>query len=96
MNILIKNGNSNTNKGFKLFVVLFIFVIAINHSNAQLQITKHTINNGGGMASGGTYVIKSSIGQIDAKHSLIGGDYHVNGGFWNENQDLIYKNGLEN
>ncbi len=45
--------------------------------------------------SGGPYEMNSSIGQVDASNEMSSGSFSVNGGFWHENTDLIYKNGFE-
>ncbi len=83
----------------KLFVVAFLSGV-MGQVFAQYQINKHTINNGGGITSGGTYVVKASIGQVDASNKLSsGGIYTLNGGFWHEKTDYgfdtIFKNSFE-
>jgi hypothetical protein len=45
--------------------------------------------------SGGQYVINFSVAQADAGAKLSNGNYSLNGGFWHENTNLIYKNGFE-
>ena len=45
--------------------------------------------------SGGSYEMNSSIGQVDASDQMINGNLSINGGFWHENNDLIFKNGFE-
>jgi hypothetical protein len=45
------------------------------------SIDWHTIDGGGGMSSGGPYVLIGTIGQPDAAYSA-GGDYELLGGFW--------------
>ncbi len=75
-----------------------VLIIAMFFSDvfAQFDIQKYTINNGGGKMTGGSYEVQSSIGQTDASSTkLIGGGFSLSGGFWQENNDLIFKNGLE-
>ena len=99
MNIFkLKNVNSEINNTCKLskLIGVLLFSLMISQAVAQYEITKHTISNGGGTSTGGNYVIKSSVGQVVASQPLTGGDYQINSGFWQENQNLIYKNGFEN
>jgi len=78
----------------KVFIVLMLGM-TFSHVFAQYSISKHSINSGGAEMSGGTYEMKASIGQIDASNQMSNGNYSVNGGFWHENTDLIFKNGFE-
>jgi hypothetical protein len=48
---------------------------------AGYEIPWHTIDGGGGISSGGQYVLEGTIGQPDAAYSA-GGPYEVLGGFW--------------
>jgi hypothetical protein len=45
------------------------------------QIVWSTIDSGGGVSSGGQYIIRGTIGQPDAGYSE-GGNYELLGGFW--------------
>jgi len=78
----------------KRFVLLLI-VMAIRQSLAQYEIKKYSINSGGSKMKQGQYELNSSIGQTDANKTLEAGDYSLNAGFRQENNDLIFKNGLE-
>jgi hypothetical protein len=49
---------------------------------AQYAIDWHTIDGGGGMSTGGTYVVSGTIGQPDAGPTMTTGQYSVTGGFW--------------
>jgi len=80
---------------YKKIIALLIFGLAASQALAQYQMNKYSINNGGGKISGGSYEIKSSIGQVDASNTLSNGNYSLNGGFWHKNNDLIFKNGFE-
>jgi len=93
-----KNMSKNENKTKRImqFVIVFVFGAAISQSFAQYEINTHTINNGGGTPlSGGDFVLTSSIGQLDASNELANGNYQLKGGFWHENNDLIFKNDFE-
>lgn len=48
---------------------------------AQYAIKWSTIDGGGGTASGGSFVLRGTIGQPDAANSA-GGDFAMQGGFW--------------
>jgi hypothetical protein len=50
---------------------------------AQFGIPWHTIDGGGGTSSGGTFVIRGTIGQHDAGKSA-GGNFVISGGFWSQ------------
>jgi len=77
-------------------VLVFLFGMIFSQTFAQYEITKQTINIGSTNNSGGAYTITSSMGQTDASSLLNGGQYQLNGGFWHQNNDLIFKNGIEN
>ncbi len=85
------------NKAFKYkrSISLLILGMVFSQSFAQYEIRKYTINSGGSSISGGQYEMTSSIGQTDASDTLANGGYSLNSGFWQENNDLIYKNGFE-
>lgn len=78
----------------KFFLALTLG-LAFSQSFAQFEISKYTINSGGAKMSGGIYEVSASIGQTDASTTQIGGTFSLNGGFWHENTDLIFKNGFE-
>jgi hypothetical protein len=46
------------------------------------QIGWWTIDSGGGVAAGDAYSVAGTIGQFDAGPHLSGGDYGIQGGFW--------------
>ena len=50
-------------------------------SGGPYDLSWHTIDGGGGVSSGGTYIVRGTIGQPDAAYSA-GGDYELPGGFW--------------
>ena len=60
------------------------------------SIPKHTISNGGGESTGGSYKVNGSIAQILTADSQ-GGAFSVNSGFWQSsiNTDIIFKNSFE-
>jgi len=50
-------------------------------------IGQWTVDAGGGSASGGSFMVMGTAGQPDA--GVLGGDYDLNGGFWDEATDLF-------
>ena len=62
------------------FLVLIMTVI-IGKAIAQLELKIMSINNGGGTLTGGAFVMRSSIAQVDASAAQIGSDFSLNGGF---------------
>jgi hypothetical protein len=79
----------------KKILLALVTTLAMTQTFAQYSIKKYSINNGGGKLAGGQYQLQGSIGQVDASDTLSQGDYSLNGGFWQQNTDLIYKNGFE-
>ncbi len=55
-------------------------------SGGPYAIPEHTIDTGGGRASGGDFVFEGTLGQPDAGPApggaATGGDYRIEGGFW--------------
>ncbi len=91
---MLKNLSKHKTVNKKIFFALLLLSI-LGQSFAQYEIRKHSINSGGSQLTGGSYEMRSSIGQADAGEQLSNGNYSLNGGFWHENRDLIFKNGLE-
>ena len=52
-------------------------------ANAQpFEITRSTIDGGGGTLSSGSYTLTGTIGQPDAGQPLAGSTFELSGGFW--------------
>lgn len=64
----------------KQTVTIAVALTAIT-AMAQFSIKWSTLDGGGGMASGGRFVLRGTIGQPDAAN-LDGGSFVVHGGFW--------------
>ena len=81
-------------------ILLIVTVLVIGKAYAQFEISKYTINRGGGKSTGSTYQLTGSIGQVDASNKSTGDNYSITGGFWHaEIVDLgedIFKNSFEN
>jgi hypothetical protein len=67
-------------------------------SGGSFKIVKSTIDAGGGATSASPYVLRSTIGQADARYSD-GGAFALRGGFWgssiNPVVDDIFHDGFD-
>jgi len=70
-------------------------------SGGDFEITRHTIDNGGGQSSGGDFTLTGSIGQADASlQTASGGSFQMTGGFWANGPvtppgELLFADGFE-
>jgi hypothetical protein len=75
-------------------LALLLLVLAMPGA-AEQQLTRWTVDGGGGAAQGTRYRLTGSIGQPDAIPLLYGGRYRLGGGFWADPQPLIFRDGFE-
>ncbi len=66
-----------------LVICLILSVCSYAQTGDDYILTWSTIDGGGGVSSGGQYIIRGTIGQPDAG-VMAGGDYELAGGFWSE------------
>jgi len=64
-----------------LIICLLINVTVLGQTGGDYEISRSRVAGGGGMSSGGQYVLTGTIGQPDAGY-LGGGSYELLGGFW--------------
>ena len=67
-------------------------------SGGDFEITRSTIDNGGGLSSGSEFSLSGTIGQHDANHQIsTGGGFALAGGFWANAfvSDVIFEDGFE-
>jgi len=64
-------------------------------SGGSYLIKKYSINNGGGVLSGGSYQLTSSIAQVDASNRMSNGAYSLSAGMWHQYTDSVFANGFE-
>jgi len=64
-----------------LAIWLLMTVPALAMTGGDYEISRSTIDGGGGRSSGGDYALVGTIGQPDAGE-MAGGDYELSGGFW--------------
>jgi hypothetical protein len=72
-------------KGILLILVLLLFgsfIWSVSANPESFGINWWTVDGGGGQSSGGAYALIGTVGQPDVG-TMVGGDYTVNGGFWN-------------
>ena len=62
---------------------LILAAIPALAATQALEITRYTVDGGGGFSKGGAYSLGGTLGQPDAG-LLSGGVYTLAGGFWNE------------
>ncbi len=72
-----------------LLVLSTVFVLA--QTGGTYGLDWHTIDNGGGQASGGTFTLVGTVGQSDVV-VMSGGTFSLSGGFWqgSNTQHYIY------
>ncbi len=72
-------------KGILLILALLLFgsfIWTVSANPESFSIDWWTVDAGGGQSSGGAYALIGTVAQPDAG-MMAGGDYTVNGGFWN-------------
>jgi hypothetical protein len=78
LSILDKQGRDTA---LWLSCLLVLMVPALCRGAGSYEISWYTIGGGGGISTGGPYVLTGTIGQPDAAWSA-GGSYELLGGFW--------------
>ena len=91
--------------GYRAFIVAAALLAASAASatpkGGELRIDWSTIDAGGGNATGGTYSISGTIGQVDADplQPASGGAFELTGGFWVIDaappSDQVFRDGFE-
>lgn len=75
--------------------------VSAQSSGGEFEVTKHTIDNGGGRSTGGQFTLTGSIGQPDASlQTASGGNFQLTGGFWANGVvtppgELLFSDGFE-
>jgi hypothetical protein len=68
------------NKKIKIILWAVCLLLTVPAAG-DYELSWRTIDGGGGTSTGGTYIIRGTIGQPDAAYSE-GGSYELLGGFW--------------
>ena len=61
--------------------ILAMGTTTLGQTGGQYDLSRSTIDGGGGTSTGGAYVLSGTIAQPDAGW-MAGGDYELLGGFW--------------
>jgi hypothetical protein len=99
----------NSSPFIVLCLLLHISSVALSQNlQNQVELSKSTIDSGGGQSSSGTFFLTGTIGQPDASTISSSGTtltssnktFLISGGFWanatiDETSDLIFENGFE-
>ena len=81
-----------------ILTILITTIALAQSSGGDFEITKSTIDSGGGTSSGGDFSMTGTIGQHDANWQPSTGEgFSVTGGFWVDAgvSDAIFKDGFE-
>jgi hypothetical protein len=65
-----------------LIALLFIVASTALAQSSGYDLTRNTIDGGGGDSIGGGYTLVGTIGQPDAGTAMTGGGFTLAGGFW--------------
>ena len=65
----------------RLLIIIFSVLTLAAPVFGDYKISWHTIDGGGGVSSGGAYIIRGTAGQPEAA-VISGGQYELLGGFW--------------
>ena len=69
--------------GMLLVLVALLLLTSVSLARvAGYDLTWWTADSGGGMSSGGSYILSGTTGQPDAGPNLTGAGYQLMGGFW--------------
>ena len=67
--------------GIFLLTLLLSPVLVLAQSGGEFDLSWWTVDGGGGLSTGGPYILDGAVGQPDAG-TLGGGPYTLVGGFW--------------
>ena len=70
-------------------MAILITSFAVAQTGGVFELTWSTIDGGGGSSSGGSYALSGTSGQPDAGEFSSGGNFTLNGGFW-QNAEVNY------
>jgi hypothetical protein len=76
-------------------MLMAMLMLAASIGSAQQQITRFTIDGGGGRSQNARYTLTGTVGQHDAARLLQGGTYRLGAGFWAEVEPGIFSDGFE-
>jgi hypothetical protein len=62
---------------------------------AQQQVTRWSVDGGGGRSLSARWTLHGTVGQHDAVPLLFAGRWRLGGGFWADPGPLIFRDGFE-
>ncbi|MDJ0655028.1 MAG: hypothetical protein QNJ40_12780 [Xanthomonadales bacterium] len=76
--------------------LVIAFAVLAQSSGGDFEITRATIDAGGGTSSGGSFELTGTVAQPDAHpQQSAGGEFVLAGGFWANATDLLFQDGFE-
>jgi hypothetical protein len=75
-------------------LALLLLALAVPGA-AQQQLTRWTVDGGGGRSQGPRWTVTGTVGQPDAVPLLYGGQWRLGGGFWADPGSMIFRDGFE-
>lgn len=76
-------------------LVCIVLLSATLSGVAQYELKKTLIGHAGEKSQSDTYELVANLNQQSNSEQLQSVNFSLRSGFWQENLDLIYKNGLE-
>ena len=73
--------NRTAQRTIRLMITLLLIPVGAATAQAQ-DLTWHSIDGGGGTATGGLFELSGTIGQPDAGVTMTSGSFELTGGFW--------------
>jgi hypothetical protein len=64
-------------------VIVSVILLSAALAYSEYGISRYSIGSGGGISSGGEYLVNGTMGQTPAGYSH-GGEYELFGGFWSQ------------
>jgi hypothetical protein len=73
-----------------------IALLALPRAAAPYEMTRHSVDGGGGRSAGGDIVITGTAGQPDAQRLAQGAQFRLSSGFWSGfPPDALFADGFE-
>ncbi len=74
--------------------------VGLAQSGGTYDITRSTLDGGGGRSTGGSFAVSGTTGQPDAGLVMSGGSFNLSGGFWpapapSQLPDALFQDGFE-
>jgi hypothetical protein len=70
-------------------LLALILISVVLASPQAFDLSRWTVDGGGGVSEGGGYALSGTIGQPDVGYQMTGGDYTLVGGFWGGGEHTV-------